>query len=119
MLGESANHVLEALALREIACIEKFPAFLRECQQGFFGGPEGYHPTKQAKLSVLHDFLKICLHVIPKDDTISAGINWHNDLHMDNIFVDTADPTQITSIIDWQAVPIYVPSSAPPIIDRI
>lgn len=70
-------------------------------------GPGGYHPTKEAKRSVLQDFLKIRPHIIPRHEKILAGVIWHNDLHMDNIFVDTNNPPQITGIIDWQAVPIY------------
>jgi hypothetical protein len=35
------------------------------------------------------------------------GIIWHNNLHTENIFTDKDNPTQITSIIDWQAIPIY------------
>ena len=31
---------------------------------------------------------------------------WHTDLHMGNIFVSEADPTQIVSLIDWQSVVI-------------
>lgn len=28
---------------------------------------------------------------------------WHNDLHLGNIYVSDDDPTQITSLIDWQS----------------
>ncbi|KAG2025202.1 hypothetical protein GB937_002963 [Aspergillus fischeri] len=54
------------------------------------------------------DFLKIYQHILPKGDALNMGIIWHNDLHIDNIFVDKHNPTKITSIIDWQAVPIYL-----------
>lgn len=42
----------------------------------------------------------------------------HHDLHADNIFVDGHDPTQITSIIDWQAVhiaPLFLTAKFPSI----
>ncbi|KAB8255378.1 kinase-like domain-containing protein [Aspergillus pseudonomiae] len=90
----SSSSTMNALVKRELAC-------------GIFNGPGGYHPTKEAKLSVLRDFLKIYQHILPKDDGLNAGITWHNDLHSDKIFVDQDKPTTITSIIDWQAVPIY------------
>lgn len=107
ILGTAADDLMEALVQREAACLEKFQTFPQDCQQGLFGGPGGYRPTKEAKLSVLQDFLKIRPHIIPRDEKVLAGVVWHNDLHMDNVFVDTEDPSQITSIIDWQAVPIY------------
>ncbi|GAB1208000.1 hypothetical protein APSETT445_006737 [Aspergillus pseudonomiae] len=103
----SSSSTMNALVKRELACVSKFSKFPRDTQQGIFNGPGGYHPTKEAKLSVLQDFLKIYQHILPKDDGLNAGIIWHNDLHSDNIFVDQDKPTTITSIIDWQAVPIY------------
>lgn len=107
LLGTSAENVAKSLVRREIACLERFPSFPRDTQQGIFGGPGGYHPTKEAKLSVLHDFLKIRPHLLPKEEKLSTGVLWHNDLHMHNIFVDSENPSQITSIIDWQGTPIY------------
>ncbi|CAI7609194.1 unnamed protein product [Penicillium palitans] len=107
LVWTSAENVVKSLVQREIACLERFPSFPRDTQQGIFGGPGGYHPTKEAKLSVLHDFLKICPHLLPKEEKVSTGVLWHNDLHMHNIFVDSENPSQITSIIDWQGTPIY------------
>ncbi|KAB8273109.1 kinase-like domain-containing protein [Aspergillus minisclerotigenes] len=103
----SPSNVMNALVKRELACVNKFSNFPRDSQQGIFNGPGSYRPTKEAKLSVLQDFLKIYQHILPKGDGLNAGVIWHNDLHSDNIFVDQDEPTKITSIIDWQAVPIY------------
>lgn len=36
----------------------------------------------------------------------SEPLFWHPDFNMRNIFVDEADPTQITGIIDWQSAGI-------------
>ncbi|KAL4778412.1 hypothetical protein BJX76DRAFT_144262 [Aspergillus varians] len=66
ILGPSAEAVLTALAQRETACLDKFPHFPRDTQQGLFNGPGGYHPSKKAKASVLQDFLKISPHILPK-----------------------------------------------------
>ncbi|PTU22758.1 hypothetical protein P175DRAFT_0555424 [Aspergillus ochraceoroseus IBT 24754] len=44
----------------------------------------------------------------------------HHDLHFDNIFVDAADPTAISSIIDWQAVyaaPLFLQARFPSIFE--
>ncbi|KXG46553.1 Aminoglycoside phosphotransferase [Penicillium griseofulvum] len=103
----SAEEVIKALVQRETTCLKTFSTFPRDTQQGIFGGPGGYHPTKEAKLSVLRDFLEICPHILPTDEKLSTGVIWHNDLHMHNIFVDIENPSQITSIIDWQSTPVY------------
>jgi hypothetical protein len=107
VLGRSTNELINALIQREITCLDTFSEFPREGQQGIYNGPDGYHPTKEAKLSVLQDFLKVAAYILPKRDSLNAGVIWHNDLHSDNIFVDEANPSQITSIIDWQAVSVY------------
>lgn len=36
----------------------------------------------------------------------SAPTLWHTDLHFGNIYVSDDDPTQITSLIDWQGIVI-------------
>ncbi|CAG8150304.1 unnamed protein product [Penicillium nalgiovense] len=105
--GTSAENVMKALIKRETACLGKFSTFPRDTQQGIFGGPGGYHPTTEAKLSVLQDSLKICPHLILRNEKLCTGVIWHNDLHMHNIFVDSENPSQISSIIDWQGTPIY------------
>ncbi|RAH67227.1 phosphotransferase family protein [Aspergillus aculeatinus CBS 121060] len=103
----STKDTIHALIQREQACIHHLPSFPRDHHQGIFNGPGGYHPTKQTKLSVLQDLLSIYHHLLPKDEALNQGILWHNDLHLDNIFVSHDHPTEITGIIDWQAVPIY------------
>ncbi|KAL3489348.1 hypothetical protein BJX62DRAFT_252674 [Aspergillus germanicus] len=82
-------YALRALARREEAYMENFPTFQRDCQQGIFSRPGSYQPTKEAKLSVLQDFLKIYRHIMPKSKELCAGVILHNNLHTDNIFVDT------------------------------
>lgn len=87
--------------------LDKFADLSTEHQQGIFRGPDGYHPTKAFKKSVLRDFLKILPYLSPQDDMYTAPILWHKDLHADNIFVDSDDPTRITGIIDWQGVHVH------------
>lgn len=96
-----------AVVQRESACLETLPLPHGDCQQGIYNGLGGYHPTKEAKTSVLRDFLKIVAHILPKDEALNSGVMWHSDLHSGNIFVDEAENATITSIIDWQAVPVY------------
>ena len=55
-------------------------------------------------MAAIQDLSRVLPCILPKDDAYTASILWHNDLHTDNIFVDAHRPTEITGIIDWQAV---------------
>jgi hypothetical protein len=92
---------------RELACVETFSEFPRNRQQGIFNGPGRYHPSRAAKVAVLEDYGRVLPLIMPKDEAFTASMLWHNDLHSDNIFVDESRPTEITGIIDWQAVNLY------------
>ncbi|PLB55527.1 hypothetical protein P170DRAFT_452871 [Aspergillus steynii IBT 23096] len=74
--GPWANikETINALAQRELAYLKQFSTFPRDCQQCIFNGPGGYHPTKEAKLAVLQDFLKVYQHVLPHEDSLNAAI---------------------------------------------
>ncbi|QSS58817.1 phosphotransferase enzyme family protein [Histoplasma capsulatum] len=44
----------------------------------------------------------------------------HRDLHLENIFVDSADPTKISGIIDWQSTysaPLFMQARFPSVFD--
>lgn len=98
---------MNSLIQREKTCINAFSSSPKDCQQGIFNGPDGYHPNHQSKLKTLQDFEKILQYMLPKCDSLKSGIIWHNDLHSENIFVNATDPTRIVGIIDWQATPVY------------
>lgn len=98
---------MNGIVQREISCLGEYMDFPRDRQQGLYNGPHGYRPTKKAKLSVLQDTLKVMPYILPKEGFLNESIIWHNDLHLENMFVDANDPTKITRIIDWQAVTIY------------
>ncbi|GFG00836.1 hypothetical protein IFM61392_01536 [Aspergillus lentulus] len=70
-------------------------------------GPVATVLQKKQKSPSYRTFSRSINYVPPKDDALNKGIIWHNDLHTDNIFVDKDNPTQIASIIDWQAIPVY------------
>ncbi|KKY18382.1 putative phosphotransferase enzyme family protein [Phaeomoniella chlamydospora] len=117
---ETCIELMDAVVQRELLCVKQFPNFPRDRQQGIFNGPGGYRPTKQAKISVLQDYLKIAPYILPENEELRSGVMWHNDLHVGNIFVDETDNSTITSIIDWQSVPIYpmfLHADHPPLID--
>jgi hypothetical protein len=102
--GASAKDVLTAIMDREIACLNTFSEFPVDRQQGIFNGPGGYHPSKACKMVTIQDYSQVLPYIVPKDGPYVASMLWHNDLHSDNIFVNEENPTEITSIVDWQGV---------------
>ncbi len=42
--------------------------------------------------------------LIPTDQSIQSACLWH--LHVDNIFVDPKNPTEVTGIMDWQSTEV-------------
>ncbi|KJX97384.1 phosphotransferase enzyme family protein [Zymoseptoria brevis] len=91
-----------AIAEREKACLQRSSQF--PDPQGFYNGPGQYQQISRTKLQILQDFEKVAQYLKPTDPILSKPVFWHTDLHWDNIFVDENDPTEITAIIDWQAV---------------
>ena len=105
-------------AHHELACLQTFTHFPR--QQGLFYGPGQYQPTAQRKRETLWNYLKVAQYLSPKDKEISEPALWHPDLHGDNIFVNPDRPTEILSIVDWQAVnlsPLFLQARHPAMIE--
>ena len=42
-------------------------------------------------------------YLLPTDQSIQSSCLWHDDLHIENIFVDPENPTNVIGIIDWQS----------------
>ena len=70
------------------------------------------------KMKVVILYLGLLDSILPAvDSSIASPHLWHSDLHSGNIFVDPADHTKITGIIDWQsteASPLYFAAMQPP-----
>lgn len=118
MIGTSIEDYVSACANRELACLQTFSEFPRP--QGLFYGPGQYQPTAQRKQEALQNVLKVAKFLSPKDKEISKPALWHPDLHGDNIFVNPDQPTEIISIIDWQAVnlsPLFLQARHPALIE--
>ncbi|KAL8760992.1 MAG: hypothetical protein Q9184_002844 [Pyrenodesmia sp. 2 TL-2023] len=114
----SAQHYLEALGTGEEKCVEQLGA--TSYKYGLFGGPGSYKPNTTSKISVLQDYNKIARYLVPNNTSSHSPVLWHGDLHMDNIFVDPSDPTQITGLIDWQAThiaPLFCQAGRPDFLD--
>ena len=109
---------ITAIVQRELACLgqcSKFPD-----PQGFYQCPGQYEPKVETKKTTLQNFLKVVKYLIPKDITQQRAVLWHTDLHLDNIFVKPQDPSEITAIIDWQAVhiaPLFMQARRPAFLD--
>lgn len=57
---------------------------------------------------------------LPENNTTHASVLWHGDLHTQNIFVDSEDPTRIVGIVDWQSVstcPLFMQVGRPAFLD--
>jgi hypothetical protein len=116
--GSTFHEYIASRIERELACIGQFNRFPR--QQGLFSGPGQYTPTAASKTRVLNTFSKAVPLLTPKDAALVKPSLWHPDLHADNIFVDPSNPTDIVSIIDWQAVstsPLFLQVSHPSLIE--
>ncbi|KAL4886842.1 hypothetical protein BJY04DRAFT_212815 [Aspergillus karnatakaensis] len=64
------------------------------------------HYTTASEVATM-DFLK---HLIPEDENITTSHLWHDDLHIENVFVKPDDPSEIYAFIDWQSTelaPLY------------
>ncbi|BCS14425.1 hypothetical protein ALUC_60981S [Aspergillus luchuensis] len=110
---ESAMGYLSAVANREIVRIRH-----GHSNSNHTTVPLGMTPKRRKEhVQLLEKFLAVLPHILPSDSTHSPVL-LHHDLHVDNIFVDGHDPTQITSIIDWQAVhiaPLFLTAKFPSI----
>jgi len=69
---------------------------------------------------VLNDYLKVASYLLPADRSVLSACLWHNDLHSDNIFVNSHRPTEITCLIDWQSAhvePLFLQAGHPSFLD--
>ncbi|GMG43378.1 unnamed protein product [Aspergillus oryzae var. brunneus] len=115
-VGRTAEEYLTAVARREISLIQKsathrpqdVPAAVRRTQ-----GAINNH------IELLEKFITLLPYILPTGEATRPTL-MHHDLHLDNIFVDSADPTKISSIIDWQAVytaPLFLQARFPSVFD--
>lgn len=118
LIGASIEDYVFARAHRELACLQTLKYFPR--QQGLFCGPGQYQPTAHCKKQTLWNYLKVAKFLSLEDKEISKPVLWHPDLHGNNIFVNPDQPTEIISIIDWQAVnlsPLFLQARHPALIE--
>jgi hypothetical protein len=110
---------LEAVGKREQICVNQIPAL--PPPQITLCGPGTYTSTRAKKLRAVDIYLQIFKHVTPSDVDLRKPAIWHQDLHVENIFVDPNDPTKVTSIIDWQSTevaPLFVQARVPQFLEH-
>ncbi|KAL9098523.1 MAG: hypothetical protein Q9163_005834 [Psora crenata] len=90
-----------AIGHREITCVRSLPRLPRSPVALY--GPGTYQPTKEKKLKALQYYLAMIKYLLPTDQSIQSSCLWHDDLHVENIFVDPENPTEVIGIIDWQS----------------
>ncbi|KAL8840496.1 MAG: hypothetical protein Q9176_003822 [Flavoplaca citrina] len=90
-----------AIGHRETICVRSLPRLPRSPVT--LCGPGTYQPTREKKLKALQCYLAIFKYLLPTDQSIQSSCLWHDDLHVENIFVDPDKPTEVVGIIDWQS----------------
>lgn len=117
--GSTITEFMTAIARREIATAKaglRYPLI----PEGLFYGPRQYQPSLSKKLSALENYLKVAPHVLPENKATHSSVLWHSDLHSQNIFVDSENPSRIVGIIDWQslsACPLFMQVRRPAFLD--
>ena len=84
--GTTAEEYVTSIGRREIQCIHEVKQLPRPL--GIVDGPGLYHTSRDSKLSVLNDYLKVASYLLPADRGGLPSCLWHNDLHSENIFVN-------------------------------
>ncbi|KAL1874972.1 hypothetical protein Plec18167_005640 [Paecilomyces lecythidis] len=106
--GDSAAEYELATGLRELACIKESTQLPKSPIALY--GPGTYRPCKEKKVQAIREYLRIVKYLLPDDKSIQKPHIWHDDLHLENIFVNPDDPSDILAFIDWQSTelaPLY------------
>jgi hypothetical protein len=103
-LGDDSSQYRHAVGFREITSVQRIAELPRSPLNLYVPGT--YCPTRAKKEAALDSFLKLVKYLLPTDPSITASFLWHSDLHTENIFVDSEQPTKVVGIIDWQSTEI-------------
>lgn len=110
---------LEAVGKRELTSVKQIPAL--PPPQITLCGPGTYISTRDTKLRAVDLYLQIYKLIAPSDVDLRKPTIWHQDLHVENIFVDPTAPTKVTSILDWQSTeiaPLFVQARLPQFLEH-
>lgn len=118
ILGNNLEAYQSAIGHREIACVRSLPRLPKSPVT--LCGPGIYRPTREKKLRAIQCYLTMIKYLLPTDQSIQSSCLWHSDLHVENIFVNPKDPTEIVGIIDWQSTelaPLFYHARQPYFLD--
>ncbi|PYI18480.1 hypothetical protein BO99DRAFT_167219 [Aspergillus violaceofuscus CBS 115571] len=107
-----------AIGEREAYCIRRMEQLPRSPIAIHYSGT--YQPSRETKLFAIESYLKLVEYLLPEDEGISASCIWHDDLHVENVFVNPEDPSEICAFVDWQSTelaPLYHHTIEPYILD--
>lgn len=116
--GATAEEYESATGMRELSCVTKSPELPKSPIALY--GPGTYRPSRERKIQAIQGYLKVLKYLLPDDESIQTSHIWHDDLHLDNIFLNPDDPSDILSFIDWQSTelePLYDHTIEPYILD--
>ncbi|KAL9079924.1 MAG: hypothetical protein Q9157_001216 [Trypethelium eluteriae] len=107
-LGREPQSYTRELGANETAWIKRFA----KPRMNYFRSMEDLEPPEDA-LQLLAKYERVApVLVPPANESASANVLWHPDLHLDNVFVDPVS-YEITSVVDWQsaaAAPLFYQS---------
>ncbi|KAF4221630.1 hypothetical protein CNMCM6457_001781 [Aspergillus fumigatiaffinis] len=113
---ETAEGYLSSVARREIALIRETGPRRSSDTSALLGKTQ---LERDMHIHLLEQFQMLLPHILPPEETLRPVL-LHHDLHSENIFVHSSDPTKISGIIDWQAVytaPLFMQAKFPSIFD--
>ncbi|KAF4231061.1 hypothetical protein CNMCM8980_005620 [Aspergillus fumigatiaffinis] len=113
---ETAEGYLSSVARREIALIRETGPRRSSDTSALLGKTQ---LERDMHIHLLEQFQMLLPHILPPKETLRPVL-LHHDLHSENIFVHSSDPTKISGIIDWQAVytaPLFMQAKFPSIFD--
>ncbi|PGG95577.1 hypothetical protein AJ79_09967 [Helicocarpus griseus UAMH5409] len=116
--GPTLEEYLVAISHREMSCV-KHMVKLPKSPIALYG-PGTYQPTRERKLKAIESYLSLIRYVCTLDRSIVSACLWHNDLHVENIFVNPDTPISIVGIIDWQSTevaPLFYQARQPYLLD--
>ncbi|KAL2038360.1 hypothetical protein N7G274_009009 [Stereocaulon virgatum] len=76
------------------------------------------YPSKN--LNASQCYLVMIKYILPTDQSIQSSCPWHDDLHVENIFVNSESLTKVTGIVDWRWVglgPLFKHACQPYLLD--
>ncbi|KAE8344479.1 hypothetical protein BDV24DRAFT_149024 [Aspergillus arachidicola] len=112
----TVEEYLTAVARREISLIQNSATHKTKDAPAAIRGTQG---ALNNHIELLEKFITLLPYILPTGEATRPTL-MHHDLHLDNMFVDSADPTKISSIIDWQAVyisPLFLQARFPSVFD--